>query len=260
MHATPLPSVPAMDLLFAASPVPQSLSRRLDGALLAVNDAWVRLTGIARAQALGRTSLQLAQWPSAMERQDYLESIERGEPSYTVESYGERGLRVRLSTTRLMHEGQELLLVGWEDITREHEAESRLMEANRRLQQQVELHEATEKLARVGHWTNPQDAEQVIWSAGLREIVGVRPDEVLTRDQARAILHEEDRAAWLEARQALDGRVLEFRIRRPDGQIRGCEAAWIRPLSGAIPTPTSVWFRTSRSRSRRWRLRPVRPS
>jgi len=125
MHATPLPSVPAMDLLFAASPVPQSLSRRLDGALLAVNDAWVRLTGIARAQALGRTSLQLAQWPSAMERQDYLESIERGEPSYTVESYGERGLRVRLSTTRLMHEGQELLLVGWEDITREHEAESR---------------------------------------------------------------------------------------------------------------------------------------
>jgi len=106
------------------------------------------------------------------------------------------------------------------------------MEANRRLQQQVELHEATEKLARVGHWTNPQDAEQVIWSAGLREIVGVRPDEVLTRDQARAILHEEDRAAWLEARQALDGRVLEFRIRRPDGQIR-----WVRSRMDQ----TTVW-------------------
>lgn len=232
MHATPLPSVPAMDLLFAASPVPQSLSRRLDGALLAVNDAWVRLTGIARAQALGRTSLQLAQWPSAMERQDYLESIERGEPSYTVESYGERGLRVRLSTTRLMHEGQELLLVGWEDITREHEAESRLMEANRRLQQQVELHEATEKLARVGHWTNPQDAEQVIWSAGLREMVGVRPDEALTREQARSILHEDDRAAWMEARQALDGRLIEFRIRTMDGQIR-----WVRSRMGR----TTVW-------------------
>lgn len=230
--ATPLPSVPAMDLLFAASPLPQSLSRRLDGALLAVNDAWVRLTGIARAQALGRTSLQLAQWPSAMERQDYLESIERGEPSYTVESYGERGLRVRLSTTRLMHEGQELLLVGWEDITREHEAESRLMEANRRLQQQLELHEATEKLARVGHWTNPQDAEQVIWSAGLREMVGVRPDEALTREQARSILHEDDRAAWMEARQALDGRLIEFRIRTMDGQIR-----WVRSRMGR----TTVW-------------------
>lgn len=227
VDAIPLPSVPALDLLFTACPLPISLSRRCDGHLLAVNDAWVSLSGIPREVAVGRTTVQLAQWPSQDERQRYIDSLDRGERSFTVASYGARELRVRLSTTRLMHEGQELLLVGWEDMTREHEAETRLLEANRRLQQRVELHEATEKLAQVGHWTNPEDDEHVIWSAGLREIAGVGPEDVLTRSQARAIVHEDDLDAWLQARRALDGRLMEFRVRTRDGQIR-----WVRTRMG----------------------------
>jgi hypothetical protein len=47
----------------------------------------------------------------------------------------------------LVHEASNCCWSAWKTSRGEFEAEQRLMEANRRLQQQVELHEATEKLA-----------------------------------------------------------------------------------------------------------------
>ncbi|HMN93307.1 MAG TPA: GAF domain-containing protein [Hydrogenophaga sp.] len=215
--------LPPLDLLFLSAPLPLALTRRSDGQLLAVNDAWVRFTGVGREQAQGQTTLSLSHWMSGEQRQRYLAALDAGESVFTYENYGRKGRRVRLHTTLLEHQGEAMLLVSLQDITREHEAEQRLIEANRRLQQQVELHEATERLARVGHWTVPEDEEQVVWSRGLRAIVGVDPDEELNRDQARAILHEDDRAAWLAAREAMDGRVIEFRVWTRQGEMR-----WVR--------------------------------
>lgn len=214
------PGCPPLDLLFLAAPLPLSLSRRSDGRLLAVNDAWVRFTGIGREQALGQTTTNLGHWMNGDQRRRYLAALDAGESVFVLETYGESHQRVRLNTNTMVFGGEQLLLVSLEDVTGEFDAEQRLVEANRRLQQQVELHEATEKLASVGHWVNAEDDDRVIWSPGLFALTGREPNPRLIRSEARSVVHEDDMPAWLEARQALDGRLLEFRLRMPDGSIR----------------------------------------
>lgn len=211
---------PPLDMLFLAAPLPLSLSRRSDGQLLAVNDAWVRFTGIGREQALGQTTLSLGHWMGGDQRRRFLASLDAGDSVFVLDAYGESRRRVRLNTTSMVYAGEQLLLVSLEDVTGEFDAEQRLVEANRRLQQQVELHEATEKLASVGHWVNAEDDDRVIWSPGLFSLTGRPLNQRMTRTEARSVVHEDDMPAWLEARQALDGRLLEFRLRMPDGSIR----------------------------------------
>ncbi len=213
-------SYPPLGTLFLAAPLPLSLSRRSDGRLLVVNDAWVSFTGVDRSQALSQTTLHLGHWMDGEQRRRYLASLDAGEAVFVLDAYGQTQRRVRLSTTRLDHAGEELLLVSLEDVTAQFAAEQGLVEANRRLQQQVELHEATEKLASVGHWVNAPDEQRVIWSPGLFALTGMSPNPKMTRNQARSVVHEDGMPAWLEARQALDGRLLEFRLRLPDGSIR----------------------------------------
>src|SRR5690606_33050458 len=125
-------------------------------------------------------------------------------------------------------------LVYFIEATRELEAEAArsqadqaLSDANVAVQQRVELHAAIEKLALVGHWTNTDNERDVIWSQGLFDITGIEPQEVLTRVVGRGGIHPEDLPAWLEARKALDGRVVDFRWNRPDGQQR-----WFRTRIG----------------------------
>jgi diguanylate cyclase (GGDEF)-like protein/PAS domain S-box-containing protein len=48
--------------VFHASPVPIAITSTVDGALLEVNDAWCRLTGHTKQEALGRTALELGIW------------------------------------------------------------------------------------------------------------------------------------------------------------------------------------------------------
>ena len=47
------------EAMFMASPVAASVTRLHDGRLLAVNQAWVDLTGVSRERAIGRTTLEL---------------------------------------------------------------------------------------------------------------------------------------------------------------------------------------------------------
>lgn len=95
------------------------------------------------------------------------------------------------------------------------------------LQQQVELHAAIETLARVGHWTNVHNNQELIWSAGLYDIAGMEPRDLISRRVGRSGIHPDDLPAWLEARAALDGRELTYRWTRPDGELR-----WLRGRMG----------------------------
>jgi PAS domain S-box-containing protein len=213
--------------MFTASPMPASLSRLSDGLLLAVNDAWLDATGLQRAAVLGRTTLDLGLWPSEAARQQYIESLSENATYQMLCLHEGQMHRVRLSSRRLEVAPEPLLLVFLSEITREHEAEQAVVQLNLELQQQVELHGAIEKLARVGHWTNPNDAQEVVWSPGLYELAGMEPRTLFDREQARSGSHPADRPAWLAAREAMDGRVVEFRWQRPDGQ-----QVWLRTRMG----------------------------
>lgn len=222
--AMPLP----FEQMFEDAPFAASLSRRADGRLVAVNQAWETLSGIARDQAIGRSTIELGLWPDATQRQAYLDSLkEQDKPRCTVMIDG-RARHLRLHTSMLG--GDELLLVYLLDISHEvapekerDRTQKELRAANLDLQHQVELHAAIEKLAMVGHWTNAHDDDTVNFSPGLFEITGLAPATTLERTVGRGGIHPDDMPAWLEARAARDGRELDFRWTRPDGAMR-----WMR--------------------------------
>jgi signal transduction histidine kinase len=91
----------------------------------------------------------------------------------------------------------------------------------------LELHEEIEKLARVGAWTNIDGRDEVVWSEGLRAIAGWPSDRRLDFHSARSGLHPDDLPAWLAARDAMDGRALEYRWIDSDGNTR-----WFRTRMG----------------------------
>lgn len=227
-NTDPVPELP-FDAIFLAAPVPASVSRASDGRLLAVNDAWVEATGLARDAALGRTTVELGHWPDEASRQQYVDDVSSGvtDVHQRLCFVAGKPLRVRLQTRLLTSAQGPLLLVFMTELSREHETEQALREANLKLQQQVELHGAIERLARAGHWTNAASDDEVLWSEGLHALAGLPPGPPVTRHRGRGGIHPDDLPAWLAARDAMDGRMVEFRWTRPDGL-----QVWLRTRMG----------------------------
>lgn len=221
----PLP----FEQMFEDAPFAASLSWRANGRLVAVNQAWEALSGIARDQAIGRTTVELGLWHDATQRQVYLDSLGEQDQSRCMVMIDGRARHLRLHTSVI--DGDEpLLLVYLLDISHEVVSEqerdrtqAELRATNLDLQHQVELHAAIEKLAMVGHWTNASHEGTVSFSPGLFEITGLAPAPALERATGRGGIHPDDMPAWLAARAARDGRELDFRWTRPDGSVR-----WMR--------------------------------
>ena len=221
----PLP----FEQMFEFAPMAVNLTRRSDGRLLAVNQAWERMTGLSREQAIGRTTLELGFWRHDADRQHYLEALEQRDEPRCVTMINGQERHVRMHTAEIAGD-EPLLLVYLQDIEHEVEAERQrdlnqaaFQAANHDLQQRVELHGAIEKLAQAGHWTNALSDEEVVFSPGLYEITGLSPNPILQRSEGRGGIHPDDMPAWQAARESRDGRDVEFRWTRPDGQMR-----WMR--------------------------------
>ncbi|MBT9463002.1 PAS domain-containing protein [Hydrogenophaga sp.] len=227
-------SVLPFDAIFMAAPLPASVSRWHDGRLLAVNEAWLNITGLSREEAIGRTTIELGHWRDTAHRDRYLRDLPGPDEVQVLHLKGGLAHRVRMHATALETGSDKLLLVYFTETTRELEAEAALVKtnealklANVALQQRVELHAAIEKMARVGHWTNAENQDEVIWSLGLYEIAGLQPSDRIGRMEGRSGIHPDDQPAWSAARAAMDGREVEFRWLRPDGRQR-----WFRTRIG----------------------------
>jgi PAS domain S-box-containing protein len=212
------------EALFNESPLPASVSRWRDGRLLAVNEAWLQTTGLSRDAALGRTTVELGHWVDVAERDRFLRNPPGPDDVTVLRLKDGLAHRVRMHTRVVDASPDKLLLVYFTEATREFEAQAALIQANAaleqanlELQQRVELHAAIEKMARVGHWTNAENEEDVVWSLGLYEIAGLKPSDRILRAAGRGGIHPDDKPAWLAARAAMDGREVEFRWLRPDG-------------------------------------------
>lgn len=222
------------DAIFMAAPLPASVSSWSDGRLLSVNDAWLKITGLTREAAIGRTTVELGHWRDTAERDRFLGNLPGPDDLQVLHLRGGHAHRVRMHATPLEAGPEKLLLVYFTEVSRELEAKAALVASNEALklanvalQQRVELHTVIEKLARVGHWTNAENDDEVIWSSGLYEIAGLEPHDRIQRLDGRAGIHPDDKPAWLAARTAMDGREVEFRWLRPDGALR-----WFRTRIG----------------------------
>jgi diguanylate cyclase (GGDEF)-like protein/PAS domain S-box-containing protein len=104
-------------------------------------------------------------------------------------------------------------------------SERALDEARRELHEQSEVFNTMESLARTGHWRQIEDPGETVllWSPGLCDIAGFERQEWVSLERALSGILPEDRQVFEKAREKGEGADIEYRWRRPDGEIR-----WMR--------------------------------
>lgn len=225
------------EAMFLASPLPTSVTRLSDGCVLAVNDAWLALAGCERESVVGHTGGALGFWSNEAQRQAFVDALDTPgatEQRHLLRLAGGAEHSVRIHGVKIQAGSEFLLLALIVEVTREIDAErarerteAALREMNQSLERRVELHSASERLGRLGYWTNAADEDKVIWSDGLYEIANLPRQEEIFRSHGRSGIHPDDLPNWLAAREAKDGRELEYRWSRPDGKQR-----WFRTRMG----------------------------
>lgn len=237
-----MPSPLPYAAFFEGLPLPAAVTRRSDGRLVDVNQAWLELTGLEREQAIGRTTLELGHWIDPAERAAFLNHVPARHEMFQLMLRPGRIYSVRLHTS-LIETAEDLLILNvFTDATQEtatHEAlrfsEQALTQVNRLLQHRLELYAEIEKVANVGYWTNAGSDHHVFWSPGMYAMTGLEPADLITRREGRGRIHPEDMPAWLAARDAADGREVEFRWLHPDGRTRWYRSRIARTMVDGQP-------------------------
>ncbi len=98
-----------------------ALTRQEDGLLVDVNAAWVGLTGFSRAQALGKTTVELGLWENNLRRNAALAQLKTGQTSVKLEDVmiTREGIRrpLRIVATQFVVGGVPHLLCDFTDVT-----------------------------------------------------------------------------------------------------------------------------------------------
>ncbi len=104
-------------------------------------------------------------------------------------------------------------------------AERSLEEVRRELREQTEVFNTMESLARTGHWRRIEDPGETVllWSPGLCDIAGFEQQEWVDPERAVSGILPEDLQVFNQARERGQGMDVEYRWRRPDGDVR-----WMR--------------------------------
>ncbi len=229
-----MPSPLPYAAFFDGLPLPAAVTRRSDGRLVEVNQAWLSLTGLQRDDAIGHTTLELGHWPDPADRAAFLAQVPCDHQLLQLMLRPGRVYTVRMHTTLVESADEPLILNVFTDATHETAvdealrfSEQALAQANRLLQHRLELYAEIEQVARVGYWTNAGSEQHVFWSPGMYAMTGLKPAELITRQEGRGRIHPDDMPAWLAAREAADGSEVEFRWLHPDGRTR-----WYRSRIG----------------------------
>jgi PAS domain S-box-containing protein len=117
-------------LIHQKAPFGISLVRLADGVHVEVNEKWEALTGFSRAEALGRTAMELGlladfeAWADVLERLNSLRSVHDLEFPFTSKSGESKAVRINLDIVSLS--GVDHALTTLEDITERKQVEERL--------------------------------------------------------------------------------------------------------------------------------------
>jgi len=125
-------------IMFAKAAHASALSRLPDGVIVDVNEAFERIFGFTRPEAIGKTSLEVGFQPDATIRTSLLAQLEQNRSAYIPEmplrtKSGEvREFSVRVNLVDIGNE--QYILNSAEDITERKQAEARLQETYQRQQ------------------------------------------------------------------------------------------------------------------------------
>lgn len=220
--------------VFMESPEAIALTRARDSAIVAVNREWLKLTGFSEDQVLGRTAIEIGHWPDAQTRATALQPLESGKRVSDLDitlvmAQGRRRL-ICLNAVLVDVQGEDHIFFYLRDVTVERKSqaavlagEQQLAQANEKLNRQVTLHEMTESVAKVGHWVlYPGDA-MVRLSRGYSAIGNLGEVQSARLGSHLEGVAEEHKPLVKQALEQMNGDIVEYRWRRPDG-----ETLWVR--------------------------------
>nr|WP_315491604.1 EAL domain-containing protein [uncultured Rhodoferax sp.] len=220
--------------VFMESPEAIALTRARDSAIVAVNREWLKLTGFREDQVLGRTAIEIGHWPDEQTRATALQPLQSGKRVSDLDitlvmAHGVRRL-ICLNAVLVDVQGEDHIFFYLRDVTVERKSqaavlagEQQLAQANEKLNRQVTLHEMTESVAKVGHWVlYPGDAK-VRLSRGYSAIGNLGDVYSAPLGSHLDGVAEEHKPLVKQALKQMNGDIVEYRWRRPDG-----ETLWVR--------------------------------
>jgi diguanylate cyclase (GGDEF)-like protein/PAS domain S-box-containing protein len=208
-----------------------------DGRFLDVNDAFVRITGFAREEVIGRTAMEIGIWADSRDRQKLLDALRRNQGRCTFEApYRNKEGNLRwglLSVSEIELDGISCILSITRDITDAKAAEERLAAASEALRGNEERYRAifetsSDAVVLIGQSDgNIIDANQAFFDS-----LGYQRNEVIghTTNELNLWVNDGDSQRLLdELTKNNICRNMEFLSRRRNG-----EKFWIRMSASSI--------------------------
>ncbi len=214
--------------VFRSSPLAVDIARLADGRYLDVNDAFVRLFGWRREEAIGRTSLDLGKWVSSKARTEWSAALRRDgrvtnlEADFRTRSGEVR--RVLLSSELIEIADEPCVLMMTADITGLRRAEADLRESEARLRE-------AQRIGRIGSWEMDLLSHRLHWSEEVYRIFESTPEafggtfaaflETVHPDDLPAIREVYRKSLETEGASEADHRILT-----PDGCVKHVREHW----------------------------------
>ncbi|MGH8177822.1 MAG: PAS domain S-box protein [Steroidobacter sp.] len=213
---------------FNASPLSLTISSLKTGKLLEVNETFVNVSGFARGEAIGRTTVELGLWVSAQDRESEMNAVRAaGRVRNLVCRFRTRRgeERIGLLSAEKILIGEELhALTVIQDITEREQAQAASRESEQRLRLALQA-------ASAGVWEVNVATGKTFWSDEFQSLYGYTSSTARSYATWIASIHPEDRQS-VDAdfqRRLTSGRSefrQEFRIIHPTRGVR-----WILDLS-----------------------------
>jgi PAS domain S-box-containing protein len=214
--------------VFHASPIAIVLTNLSDGRFLDVNDAFFRLFGWTREEAVGRTSVELGNWINCEDRQAWADELKRRSrvSDYEIRLRNKRGniLMTNLSAEIISLRGEPCALVLVIDETARKQAEIALRDSRESLAE-------AQRIGHVGNWTLDIVNKRMTWSDEIYRIYERPPDSFGGAfSDLLALVPPEEVPGMVEAYRNVTStdRLHEHkhRILTPDGRIKSIHARW----------------------------------
>ena len=216
---------------FQLSPVALSISRPGDGSFHAVNDAWTKMFGYSRAEAMANTVLQLGIWKYPEHRKRFLEKLRTtgSMREFEVKQKTKSGQELDVLTYGEYVEvgGEELLFMVIHDITERKRAEEALRESELRYKTLVET-------TNVVPWEfDPVSMRFTYVGPQAAELFGYPIESWYEEDFWQNMIHPGDREAaanvCMSATRECKDHDFEYRALTADGRV-----LWVRDVVSVV--------------------------